>query len=102
MDSPNHGWCSTMVFTVEKYPCIIGHLRFKSLLFKGQPYLRDPPERRLGWLDHSKSEGIPEDEVRGAGREGLVDQSKGLDLISRAVGAIGGFKAREYDLIYIF
>lgn len=64
--------------------------------------LRDPPERRLGWLDHRKSEGAPEDEVRGAGREGLVDQGKGLDLISRALGAIGGFKAREYDLIYIF
>lgn len=91
-----------MVLTVEKYPCITGHLRFKSLLFKGQPYLRDPPERRLGWLDHSKSERIPEDEVRGAGREGLVDQGKGLDLISRAVGATDGFKAREYDLICIF
>lgn len=51
-----------------------------------------------GWITVSQRE----DEVRGAGREGLVDQGKGLDLISRAVGAIAGFKAREYDLIYIF
>ena len=57
-------------------------------MFKGQLYLPDPPERRLGELDHSKSEGTPEDEVRGAGREGLVDPDKGLGLISRAVGAI--------------
>lgn len=59
---------------------------------KGLNQIRDPPERRLGWLDHRKSEGFPEDEVRGAGREGLVDQGKGLDLISWAWELLVGLK----------
>lgn len=85
-----------------KVSCIIGHFAIQIPVVQRSTVLRDPPERRLGWLDHRKSEGAPEDEVRGAGREGLVDQGKGFGFNFKGVGSLARFKAREYDLIYIF
>ena len=34
-----HIWCSTIVFSIEKYLCISGPTQFKPVLFKGQLYM---------------------------------------------------------------
>ena len=37
-DSANLGSCSTVIFTIEKNPCVSGPVQFKPVLFKGQLY----------------------------------------------------------------
>lgn len=38
LDSTNHGFCSTVVFTIEKNTRINGPAPLKPVLFKGQLY----------------------------------------------------------------
>ena len=39
MDSTNHGLCSIVMFTIEKYLHKGGSTQFKSMLLKGQLYI---------------------------------------------------------------
>ena len=39
MDSINHGLCSIVMFTVEKYLLKGAAIQFKSMLLKGQLYI---------------------------------------------------------------